>query len=197
MGSHRATTRALVVVGVFVTAAAGSAGQTRLDGEVFQRFRLAVDAYVAVHREVEQHVPPLEMSSDARKIHHAVEAMAAAMRAARPFARAGDIFDAATGALFRDRIRDVLREGGHDPADILTAMRDDDLVLPEPVRPVVNGAIPWTQGAFMPGCLLEALPGLPPEIEYRFIEHDLVLVDIHAGLVVDVLPGALPAADSP
>jgi len=65
MGSHRATTRALVVVGVFVTAAAGSAGQTRLDGEVFQRFRLAVDAYVAVHREVEQHVPPLEMSSDA------------------------------------------------------------------------------------------------------------------------------------
>jgi hypothetical protein len=36
---------------------------------------------------------------------------------------------------------------------------------------------------------------LPAELEYRFVGRDLVLVDSHAGLVVDVLPDALPAGD--
>jgi hypothetical protein len=36
------------------------------------------------------------------------------------------------------------------------------------------------------------LPELPPELSYRFVGRDLVLKDIKAGLVVDVLPNAIP-----
>jgi hypothetical protein len=43
--------------------------------------------------------------------------------------------------------------------------------------------------------LLWRLPPLPPEVEYRFLANDLVLIDIRAGLVVDILRAVLPAAD--
>jgi hypothetical protein len=46
-----------------------------------------------------------------------------------------------------------------------------------------DGAIP---------VILEALPELPDEVEYRFFGRDLVLLDVEAGLVVDVLKQALP-----
>lgn len=42
--------------------------------------------------------------------------------------------------------------------------------------------------------LLRALPALPAELEYRFAHRDLVLIDVHASLVVDILEDALPSA---
>ena len=48
----------------------------------------------------------------------------------------------------------------------------------------------------MPWCVLRELPLIPDELQFRFVEHDLVLIDIDASLVVDVLPNALPARGS-
>ena len=45
-------------------------------------------------------------------------------------------------------------------------------------------------------CMFTVLPVLPDELQYRFVERDLVLVDIDADLVVDVLSDALPAGES-
>jgi hypothetical protein len=39
--------------------------------------------------------------------------------------------------------------------------------------------------------MLAALPGLPEELEYRFVGADLVLIDVPADLVVDILENAL------
>jgi hypothetical protein len=40
-------------------------------------------------------------------------------------------------------------------------------------------------------CVLQALPPLPPELHYRIVGSTLVLIDVHADLIVDVLPYAL------
>jgi hypothetical protein len=40
-------------------------------------------------------------------------------------------------------------------------------------------------------CVLNALPALPDELQYRLIGHDLALVDLHADLVVDILRDAV------
>ncbi len=40
-------------------------------------------------------------------------------------------------------------------------------------------------------CVLDALPRLPHELQYRFVGRDLVLVDTHADLVVDILRNAV------
>lgn len=165
------------------------------DGEgPLQHFHNAVDAYIALHEAVERTVPPLEMSPDAENIRLAIEAMAAAMRAARPSAREGDVFDAEAAAVLRRRIRATLRERGCDVAGILAAERDQR--RPVPPHPLVHDQFDWGWGSMMPWCLLDVLPPLPGELQFRFVERDLVLVDTHANLVVDVLPDALPPAES-
>ena len=44
----------------------------------------------------------------------------------------------------------------------------------------------------MPVVVIDVLPPLPDELQYRLVGGHLVLVDIHAGLVVDILRHALP-----
>ena len=40
--------------------------------------------------------------------------------------------------------------------------------------------------------LLAVLPPLPTELQYRFVNRDLVLWDVRANLIVDYMKGALP-----
>ena len=44
----------------------------------------------------------------------------------------------------------------------------------------------------MPPELLEELPKLPEELEYRFVGDRLIVMDVHAHLIVDFMPQALP-----
>jgi hypothetical protein len=37
-----------------------------------------------------------------------------------------------------------------------------------------------------------SLPKLPPDVEYRVVGHDLVLLDVTAKLIVDLMPNAVP-----
>jgi hypothetical protein len=59
-------------------------------------------------------------------------------------------------------------------------------------EPVVNGKFSWDNATPTPLCFLAVLPELPNFLQYRFVGRDLVLVDIEADLIVDVLPRALP-----
>jgi hypothetical protein len=43
-----------------------------------------------------------------------------------------------------------------------------------------------------PPTILANLPRLPPEIEYRIAGHALVLRDVEANIVIDVIPDAIP-----
>jgi len=44
----------------------------------------------------------------------------------------------------------------------------------------------------MPPSLLSNLPLLPPELEYRTVGRDVVLRDVGANLIVDVVAGVIP-----
>ena len=58
--------------------------------------------------------------------------------------------------------------------------------------PQVNARIPVGRNTRPWPALLPELPALPPELEYRVVGSALVLVDVHADLVLDVLKDALP-----
>jgi hypothetical protein len=96
----------------------------------------------------------------------------------------GDIFSADVG--LRELIDRTLREHRIAAADLLADVEDD---APDAV---VNERFPRQRGAAMPPCLIAALPPLPDPLQYRFLDRDLVLVDVDASLVVDLLPGVLP-----
>jgi hypothetical protein len=121
------------------------------------------------------------------------ETLAAAIREARPLAREGDIFTMMVEQAFRTRLAALIRRTGIDvEANIIASERAG-----EPRYVVVYGTLPWHAADTTWAPLLRELPPLPPELEYRFIGRHLVLVDIAANHVVDVLRDALPTAGAP
>jgi hypothetical protein len=150
-----------------------------------------VRTYVSLHRALEQTTPAQSIFTDPVAERSAVDALAHAIRAARPNAREGDIFSPRIREDFRRRINRALRAAGLEPRTLVDEMIEDTEEGAFPVE--VNGPFPWLAGNVMLPCVLSALPTLPTELEYRFVGTDLVLVDIHPNLVVDVLRDVLPA----
>ena len=179
----------LVVAAVAAAAVDGSNGRE----DPIQRFEEAVDAYLGLRRSLTSTLPPLETSPDLETLRMASAALAAAIRTARPFAAEGDILNPAAAAVLRRRVRALL--GDPCPlAEVLAVESDDQRPLPP--RPIVYDRFDWSRASVMPTCLLRVLPALPDELQYRFVQRDLVLVDIDADLVVDVLTDALPLGES-
>lgn len=134
------------------------------------QFQRAVDAYTFQRRQIQ------------RRLGEAADAatMAAALRAARPSAGDGDFFTPLVAAAFRHRIAVGLKA-------------PDCRIGPEGAGsevPRVGVLAIATQA--VPGCLMNVLPRLPEGLEYRAASVALIILDTHAGMVVDVLHGAFP-----
>ncbi len=167
---------------------ATSAAQIK-DHVLLQEFTNRVADYVTLRRHIELRVPPPRVSADGDEIQSGIDAVAAAIRAARPHAKPGEFFGPELGQLFRRRIQDALTRHGLHAADLLADMNNETPRTHVELR--VNGPFDWAYAAQMPAVILEVLPALPGELQYRFVNRDLVLLDIRAELIVDVLPHAL------
>ena len=154
-------------------------------------FEARVDEYWALHRRLERLVAPEVSFGDPHVDHAARLALADLLRAARPGAAEGDLFTPDVAEVFRVRIVHALRATGRTVAELRRAAEEDE--WPGLALPVVHGAFDWRWDSVMWPSVIFALPPLPADLEYRFVGADLLLVDIHANLVVDILRGALPA----
>jgi hypothetical protein len=151
-------------------------------------FARRTQEYVELHRRVACTVPELRPAASAAEIRQAVDALAVALTAARPAACPGDIFTAEIAAVFRR----LVHKGCQGRYYELLATVNEELEAPLP-SVAVHGR--WPVGAplpFMPPDLLAALPPLPIELEYRFMNRDLILRDADANLIVDFVPDAIP-----
>lgn len=153
-------------------------------------FTDATREYALLHRQLENTLPKLEVTSNPATIQRAVEQLGAALRAARPAARPGDFFTEALAVELRVRIDDALFAKGFSPADVRASEAADGInAAMAPLQ--VNGRFPWLYASAMFPCVLEALPPLPPELQYRIVGNTLVLIDVHADVIVDLLPYVL------
>jgi len=158
-----------------------------------QVFEQRVVAYAELHRRIDAGFPPLAVSDDLQMLAWRRASVAAALTAERRDAQQGDIFDTPVAAAVRDVITNALI--GVD-LELMLADLYEDCDLPADYRPQVNAAYPdWASHA-MPPVLLNVLPRLPDGIQYRLIERDLLLWDVNADVIVDVLPNALPFVES-
>jgi hypothetical protein len=149
-------------------------------------------AYSELHRRSAASVSPLRPTADVNEILQRQADLWGAIVMARPNARQGDIFDPAVASAFRGIIAEAL--AGIDSAAMLRdLLEESDLVG---YRPHVNTGYPEGGTHEMPSVLLAALPALPEGIVYRLIDLNLVLWDMDADLIVDVLPDALPSEGS-
>ena len=137
-----------------------------------------VQAYARLHRRVEAAVPPLAPTANPWDILDYQRRLAAAIRNERAGAREGDVVTADAAA----EIRDI----------IAAALGPRNLQLPQDegwpaYRATIDEPLPPGTSHMFPGRLLRRLPQLPEELEYRIVDGDLVLWDVDANLVIDVV----------
>ncbi len=158
------------------------------------RFVAATREYALMHRRIEQSLGPIEVTSLPAGLLTNANAMAATIRSERAGARQGDLFTPELSSEVRLLIADALAEHGLSPADLVTDEVPEGITRQALVLRV-GGAFPWIAGSTMLSCVLDVLPALPPELQYRFLFRDLVLIDVHANMIVDILPDALAATE--
>jgi hypothetical protein len=154
---------------------------------VLAAFEQSVQDYVAVQQRLARRTPPLRVTADPAQLRMAVDALGHAVQLERAGARSGDVFTLPVAQLFRRRILCAL--GSFDAAILIQEMEEDNDGDVPPLA--VNEPFPWNAGNAMWPSMLAAMPQLPEGIEYRFVGADLVLVDVRADLVIDILKGAL------
>ena len=157
---------------------------------ITQAFEQRVSDYVALHRLLEGPLPPIQPGRHMDEIRASMQLLAGRIQRARAGARQGDLITPDAGRMFRRRIATCLSPEDWDA--ILAELAEDEEGVPLP-QVALQANTAWPGEApfgFVPPQLLQVLPPLPPELQYRIIGRSLVLWDHHANLVVDYLPGA-------
>jgi len=150
-----------------------------------------VKAYVALHDKVDGDLPRPSDTAPAEAMATHRDALAAALSTARRNAREGDVFFPEVATQFRTIIRADLK--ARDFRDAIAAVEE------VPYRSVwVN--MPWPADAprpTIPAQLLAKLYPLPEDLEYRLLDRHLVLLDVDAQLVVDLVRDVVPSSIKP
>lgn len=175
---------------IALTAAGASAQEPDRVVQSLAAFEHATQDYVLMHRRLERQIGTFELSTPIAEVNRMIHDLAVAIRAERGDARQGDVFTPELTHLLRTRINHALLEHHYVADDVRAAGRLNGSHY-ERVRLQVNDTFPWALAAGMFPCVIDALPSLPPELQYRIVGDDLLLIDIHASLIVDILPQAL------
>ena len=161
-----------------------------LEERTLGEFDRQVTAFVTLHRQVARSLPPVHMFLDDEG-GLASDELRELLVAARPLARPGAFFTPAVAELLKRRIDDALLYGVGSSAMPLYEP------LPGEPAPTVNQPFPSVLGSVQWPALVRALPAVPRELDYAFWGRDLVLVDVDANLVIDILSEALPEGARP
>jgi len=177
--------------GVLAGLTLGCGGRDAVDPGtgVFEDFTKRVDQYAALRNRLADSVGPLNPTWDQSEITKLTNRLANAIRTARAGARQGDLFTPEAAKIIATII---LHEYDRRPPGVLNARDDAQRELPDFV-PEVNQLYPTAYPlATFPATLLPLLPQLPKELEYRIVSKYLILLDVEASIIVDLMPHAVP-----
>lgn len=157
------------------------------NAEVIKEFLKRVDAYVAIHKKVEDTLPPLPKQTTPQIMDQHERALAKLIQAARKGAKQGDIFTPQMQTLVKRLLLPIF--SGKDGAHVRTEIMDNEYKGNVVLTP--NGRYPdEIPVSTVPPQVLQFLPKLPEEMEYRFVRQNLILFDPHAHLIPDWVPQA-------
>jgi hypothetical protein len=158
------------------------------DARAMATFEARVNDYLTLHRKLEGTLPKLKNEATPLEIDKHQRALARLVAEARKDAKPGDIFTPEAQAVVRALMARVF--GGPDGRALRDSIMDEN---PGPMKLTVNGRYPDTVPlSTVPPQVLQGLPKLPDELEYRFIGNRLILMDVHAHLIADFVDDALP-----
>jgi hypothetical protein len=170
-------------------AQAASPKKTNPEAELLVDFKKRIDDYMALHNKLEKEAPPLKQTKDPAKIKASQDVLAMKIREARKDAKQGDIFTPEIRQLFR-RLMYPEVKGPEGRATKAAITEESHEVKSVPLK--VNADYPDKAPLMtVPPNILAALPKLPEDLEYRFVSRNMILLDVHANLIVDIVPNAI------
>jgi hypothetical protein len=147
-----------------------------------------VNEYVALHRKLEADLPKLPVDATPTQIDQNQRKLEAAVRASRKTAKRGDLITPEAAKVIKRLLASVF--GGPDGKELRASIMDEP---PTGLKLAVNGRYPdEVPLSTIPPQVLQTLPKLAEEMEYRFVGDALILLDVHAHVIADYLPDAMP-----
>lgn len=185
--AQRATTQSSPAPLPAATAAVADGQPVSPMGAAILAFHQHLEAYMKVHKEAEGKVPNLKRTDDPMEISGREKALAEMIMTLRAGAQESVVFAPDVQKHFRTIIQEDFAKRSH--ADRVAIEHE----LPKGAKVSVNTIYPTTIPLLtFPAALLQKLPDLPPELEYRIVGRHLILRDVKANLIVDVLRDAIP-----
>jgi len=164
---------------------------TNAQGAATLKFQTRIKAYLKIHNEAEARVPNLKRTDNPKEISDREVLLGKAIQTLRPKAKIGEIFAPEYQPFFIKIVQDDFAT--RSAADRRALINE----LPKNMKADVNTFYPTALPlATFPAALLRKLPDLPPELEYRFVGRSLILRDVKANLIVDILRDVVPTIPS-
>lgn len=154
-----------------------------VDGLIVADFSARITAYAELRRTLEEGLPGLVVTANNNEIRRAEEALARRIRMARERAKQGDIFTPPINAAFKQLLMGVTKPG------ICAAILEDN-----PGKIPFRPSAPYPRDSALstvPPSVLGVLPTLPDDVQYRFLDRDLILYDTRANMMLDRIPSAI------
>ena len=160
--------------------------------EIAAEFTKRVEAYASRSKVLAASMPKLPKDATPQQIDQDQRLFEKLVVQDRAGAKPGDLFIPEMQTYVRTLLADVF--SGPLGAAERKAVHDE----PHAITPVINKRYPdEVPLSTMPPKLLANLPTLPDQLEYRFVHNDLILLDVHAHVILDFIPGAMPPAPTP
>jgi hypothetical protein len=173
-----------------VPAAAGLDGSqpTSEKSPALAPFTRALEQYLKVRTRVTAEIPSLTVTDKPAEIESTSDRLAAAIVRGRGKVALGEFFGPPVDAEVRRRLTEVGKT-----IDLRAIVMPDDQEERSTGRVSLHARFPaGTLVSTMPPSVLAVLPAIPATLEYRFVGTTLILRDVEAALILDVLPNAVP-----
>ena len=161
------------------------------DAEALATMNDGLKAYIELHTTLERSLPPLSKDASPAQIDKNQRAFELLIRQARTTARRGDIFTPAARPVIIRLLAAVF--AAPDGKPLTAALADENRADPIALKLTVNSRYPDTVPlTSMPPQILQTLPKLTEDLEYRFVGDWLILLDTHAHVIADYIDNAPP-----
>lgn len=158
------------------------------DAQALATMNDRIKEYIALHQKLERTLPAVPKDATPEQIDQNQRALEKLVRATRSTAKPGDIFTPTAQPVIKRLLATIF--GGPDGRQLKSSIMDEN---PVGIKLAANARYPDTVPlSTVPPEVLQTLPKLPEELQYRFIGNRLIILDVHAHVVADFIEDALP-----
>lgn len=164
---------------------------TEADAKALATMNDRLKEYLEIRNQAEQSLPGIQKDATPEQIDQRQRELLKALQKARATAKQGNIFTPEARPVITRLLATVF--GGPDGKEMRASIMDENPLVSAGVKRTVNGVYPDTVPlSTVPPEVLQTLPKLTEDLEYRFIGDSLILLDADAHLILDFIDDAIP-----